>query len=167
MSEPIAQQLPLPAEYGAPSTVLAWPPIEQRLAGAKRYWLSTTRPDGRPHAVPIDGLWVDGRLYFGGSPKTVTQRNLAQNPAVVLHLEDADAAVIVEGEGEVTVPDEALVQRLLAASKAKYGYAPPADAYRAGVWTLAPARVLAWTSLPVDATRFTFPAPNGADRPPT
>lgn len=160
-SEPIAQQLPMPAEYGTPGTLLDWPPIERRLTAAKRYWLSTTRPDGRPHAVPVDGLWLDRTMYFGGSPRTVTQRNLAHNRAVVVHLEDANAAVIVEGECEVVVPDEELVQRLLATSTGKYGYAPPAAAYRAGVWTLAPARVLAWTDLPVDATRFVFDTARG------
>jgi hypothetical protein len=48
------------------------------------------------------------------------------------------------------------VDALLAASKRKYGYAPPADAYAGGVWRLRPAKVMAWTSLPVDATRFLF-----------
>ena len=156
MREPLGEPLPIPPEYGKPDTVLTWPAVEERLTAAKRYWLSTTRPDGRPHAVPIDGLWLDGALYFGGSPKTVTNRNLAQNAAVVLHTEDADSPVIVEGTCEVVVPDESLVQQLLATSTGKYGYAPPAAAYRAGVRTLKPSRVLAWTSLPDDATRFTF-----------
>lgn len=153
---PTAYQLSLPDGYGTPGTLLSWEPVERRLATAKRYWVSTTRADGRPHAVPVDGLWIDGALYFGGSPRTVTARNLALNPAVVVHLEDADSAVIVEGTCEVVVPEEAFVQRLLAAAKEKYGFGPPADAYRSGVRTLAPAVVLAWTSLPVDATRFVF-----------
>jgi hypothetical protein len=49
-------------------------------------------------------------------------------------------------------------RRLAAASKSKYGYAPPLSVYTSGVWTLEPQRVLAWTNFPRDATRFDFDA---------
>jgi len=45
---------------------------------------------------------------------------------------------------------------LAALSKSKYGFAAPIEAYRATMWRLTPARVLAWTDFPHDATRFTF-----------
>jgi hypothetical protein len=57
--------------------------------------------------------------------------------------------------GLVTPPPE-LVDRLAAASRAKYGYAPPDGAYRAGVWALRPDRARAWSAFPTDATRFRF-----------
>ena len=83
------------------------------------------------------------------------QRNLRDQPEVVVHLPDPVAAVIVEGRAEwVRVPAD-LRKRLAEASKDKYGYAPP-GAYSHGVWALCPRRVLAWNSLPEDATRFTF-----------
>jgi hypothetical protein len=41
-------------------------------------------------------------------------------------------------------------------SKAKYGYAPPPATYTAGTWAVAPRRVLAWTSVAHDPTRFEF-----------
>ena len=44
----------------------------------------------------------------------------------------------------------------MAASKAKYGYDLPVEIYLAGVWSLTPAKVMAWTDLTVDATRFVF-----------
>lgn len=65
--------------------------------------------------------------------------------------------MIVEGVCEVVVPDAAMVDRLVEASTAKYGYAPPAGAYAGGVWRLRPVKVMAWSALPADATRFRFP----------
>ena len=155
-ADPTGERLAIPSEYGTPSRVLAWPEVRARLEEAHNYWLTTTRPDGRPHAVPIDGLWLDDACWFGGSPKAVWQANLQADTRVVLHLADPVAAVIVEGECEIVVPDSAGVDRLEQASKKKYGYAPPPGAYASGVWCLRPSRVMAWSSLPEDATRFRF-----------
>jgi hypothetical protein len=53
-------------------------------------------------------------------------------------------------------PIEAVAQRLAAAAKAKYGYVQSAASYQGGVWRLQPVKILAWTTLYVDATRFRF-----------
>ena len=106
--------------------------------------------------VPLDGLWFDARWYFGGVASTVKHANLLANPRAALHLEDAAAATIVEGTCAITVPSRDEAEGLVAASRTKYGYAPPVEAYLSGVWTLSPTRVLAWTDLTVDATRFVF-----------
>jgi PPOX class probable F420-dependent enzyme len=151
------EPLALPPEYGAPAKTLAWADIEARLAAATHVWLATVRPDGRPHAVPVDSLWLDGASWFGGSAETVKHRNLLADGRVTLHLADAESAVIVEGTAELIRPDPPTVDAFVAASKQKYGYAPPAGAYAGGVWRLRPSKVMAWTSLPVDATRFRFP----------
>ena len=157
MADPLrSERLHIPAEYGSPSKLVSWDEVDRRLAEAEHYWLATVRPDGRPHVVPVDGLWVDGRLHFGGVASTVWQRNMAHDPRVTVHLDDSVAAVIVEGRCAIEVPGQAGAQALVVASKAKYGYAPPVDAYLSGVWTLSPDRVLAWTDLTVDATRFRF-----------
>jgi hypothetical protein len=146
----------LPEEYGAGSRTLSWPEVRTRLEQATQYWLATTRPDGRPHVVPVDGLWVDDVWYFGGSPETIHQRNLKTNPEVVVHLPDAMAAVIVEGRAAWRKPGLSDAKRLATGSKAKYGYAPPPATYSAGTWAVAPRRVLAWTSIADDPTRFEF-----------
>ncbi len=151
-----AEQLPLPPEYGAPATTLAWADVEARLQAATQVWLATVRPDGRPHTVPVDSLWVDGAAWFGGGANTVKHRNLLADGRATVHLPDAGAAVIIEGRCELVTPDGPTVKRLRAASKEKYGWAPPAAGYAAGVWCLRPSKVMAWTSLPVDATRFLF-----------
>jgi hypothetical protein len=152
------EPLPLPPEYGKPERPLAWADVEARLETATRMWLATVRPDGRPHTVPVDGLWLEGAAWFGGSAETVKHRNLLADGRATLHLPDADSAVIVEGTAELIRPGPPTVDALVAASKRKHGYAPPAEAFAGGVWRLSPSRVMAWTSLPVDATRFRFPS---------
>jgi nitroimidazol reductase NimA-like FMN-containing flavoprotein (pyridoxamine 5'-phosphate oxidase superfamily) len=156
-ADPVAEPLRLPPEYGAPRELLAWDEVRRRLEEAQHYWLGTVRPDGRPHAVPLDGVWLDDAWYFGGSREAVKHRNLTANAHAVLHLPDTAGVVIVEGVCEELFPDAELAGRLAARSRAKYGYAPDPDSYAAnGVWCLRPARALAWARFPRDATRFVF-----------
>jgi hypothetical protein len=108
--------------------------------------------------VPVDGMWLDGGCYFGGDPATVHIRNLRRDSRATLHLEDGESAVIVEGTAEWVTPSETVAQRLAAAATAKYGYLQTATSYLAGVWRLQPIKVLAWTTLYLDATRFRFQA---------
>jgi nitroimidazol reductase NimA-like FMN-containing flavoprotein (pyridoxamine 5'-phosphate oxidase superfamily) len=154
--EPTAELLEFPEAYGKPTSTLDWSSVEERLRNAERYWLATTRPDGRPHVIPIDGLWLDGRWYFGGAPETIHQRTLKENPEVVMHLEETMQAVIVEGRAEWVTPPAEDAKRLVEANKKKYGYPTSPSQYARGVWSLKPRRVLAWNSFPTDATRFLF-----------
>ena len=122
------------------------------------YWLASTRPDGRPHVIPRDGMWLDGALYYGGSPKTVHTRNITHNPHVAVHIGDGQEAIIVEGAVEIEKPTQAMAERLSDESFAKYpqyGRLEP-SLYMDGVSVLRPRRVLAWTSFTENATRFKF-----------
>ncbi|MFD9939643.1 pyridoxamine 5'-phosphate oxidase family protein [Nonomuraea sp. NPDC059023] len=152
--EPRTEVLDLPDGYRTqPQTItLTWGEVREKLRAAPSYWLATARPDGRPHVVPVDGLWVADAFYFSGGDETVHIRNLRANGHACVHLEDATAAVIVEGTATWTTPDPDLARRLEAADKEKYGY----GAFLPDVWALRPERVLAWNSLPEDATRFTW-----------
>jgi nitroimidazol reductase NimA-like FMN-containing flavoprotein (pyridoxamine 5'-phosphate oxidase superfamily) len=160
--DPVVELLDLPKGYGKATTPLPWTEVRSRLDEALNYWLVTLRPDGRPHAVPTDGIWADDAWYFGGGPDTVHMRNVQGNPDAVLHLGDGTWAVIVEGTVEHVVPDEPRAKRIAEAGR-KYepmGYAPkPEDYLKAGAWVLEPSRVLAWTRYPTDATRFRFTRP--------
>ena len=156
-TEPIVELLDLPPEYGRAEVPLDWEAVRTRLVDASHYWLATVRPDGRPHVVPIDGIWRDDACFFGGSAQTVKHRNLSADPRAALHLEDATSAVIVEGTCREEFPDGALAVRLAQASKERFGYAPdPASYSRTGLWCLRPTRVLSWQQFPRDATRFVF-----------
>jgi nitroimidazol reductase NimA-like FMN-containing flavoprotein (pyridoxamine 5'-phosphate oxidase superfamily) len=157
---PKASRPRLPRDYGVTAStkgLLPWSHVSTRMARAQHYWIATADPSGRPHATPVDGLWLDDRLYFGGSPQTRRQRNLATNPAVCVHLESGSDVVILQGEARPERPDRTLATRLAEESTRKYGYAPAPEEYeKTDVHVFRPRVVFAWTNLPKDATRWTF-----------
>lgn len=152
----------MPTDYGVPKDsrdLLPWEHVTERMAKAQHYWISSVDPQGRPHATPVDGLWLDDRLYFGGSPQTRRNRNIAANAAVCVHLPDAMDVVILHGDAiELRgTPDMALARRLAEGSKKKYGFGMKAeDYYKGGAFVFTPRVVFAWSSFPKDVTKFTF-----------
>lgn len=165
--EPIAGQPLFPEGYSDPHkkrTLLPWSHARQRLEGAQAYWIGTTRPDGRPHIMPVWGVWIDDVLYFDGSPETRRGKNLAQNPAVTVHLDsqgDGKDVVILEGEAhQVVKPDHDLTVRIAAAYCAKYaseGYEPgPENWDNGGLYAMHPHTAFAWTDFLTNPTRWTF-----------
>ena len=94
--------------YGLPKGskgLLPWAWAEQRLKKSHNYWISTARPDGRPHMMVIWGLWIDGAFYFSSGAQSRKAKNLESNPHCVLGTEMAHEAVIVEGEASL-LPQE-------------------------------------------------------------
>ena len=155
---PIAELLAMPAGYGETTTMLEWSDVSARLAEAKQYWVATNRATGSPHVVPVDGVWLDDALYYGGSPDTVHVRTARANPWVTVHLPDPWKVVVVEGKVELAKPSLQLRQDLADRANVKYaeyGIQFDADSY-SDPFVLHPRRVLAWTSFPADATRFVF-----------
>jgi nitroimidazol reductase NimA-like FMN-containing flavoprotein (pyridoxamine 5'-phosphate oxidase superfamily) len=87
--------------------LLSWDWVEEQMTKANNYWVNSVRPDGRPHTVPVSGMWLDGYLYFSGDRKARRTLNLEANPQASVHLESADDVVIMEGIVEdVTNQDE-------------------------------------------------------------
>ena len=162
--EPRATRPTMPEGYGVPEGdegMVPWRFVTERLERALSYWVCTTRPDGRPHAMPIWGGWVDGTLYVEGSPQTRRGRNLAANPSVVVHLESADEVVIIEETAEeIGMPEPSLAKRIAEAFGAKYAsynYRPTPDQWNeGGLYAVRPRTVFAWSEFPRTATRFLF-----------
>jgi hypothetical protein len=157
---PRASRLRLPAEYGLPKhakDLLPWSYVGERMSAATHYWVCTVGPGGQPHATPVDGLWLDDRLYFGGSPQTRRNRNLAANPATCIHLESGSDVLILRGETRLFIPEHPLALRLAEASAWKYGYAPKPEDYEAGVHVFRPRVVIAWKHPLKEATRWELP----------
>jgi hypothetical protein len=162
-SEPRIER-PYTPGYGIPETTdgaLPWSWARERLERARLYWVATVRPDGRPHAMPTWGAWVDDRFWMEGSPGTRRFRNLAANPACVVHVESGKDCVIVEGIAEDgTGPAPDLVERLVAGF-AKYRETDdytvdPANWVREGFLAVRPTLAFGWSEYPVDATRWRF-----------
>jgi nitroimidazol reductase NimA-like FMN-containing flavoprotein (pyridoxamine 5'-phosphate oxidase superfamily) len=61
-----------------------WARGRATLASADLYWLSTVRPDGRPHVTPLLGVWFAAALYFCTGPDERKAKNLAE-PSLHTH----------------------------------------------------------------------------------
>ena len=161
MATPRVDRPEIPGEYGTSKATehIEWGHVEDRLTADRVYWIATVGPGGRPRVRPIDGVYVDGAIYVGGSPKTRWVRELAANPHVSVHLDGLGEVVIVEGEAEVlTGVDDELAGRLAEASNAKYPeYGMTPGFYSAnGAIAITPRKVIAWTEITKDPTRFRF-----------
>ncbi len=99
--------------------MLPWKWAEDRITKSKQYWIATVRPDGAPHVMVIWGVWLDGAFWFSTGEKSRKGRNLAQNPRCVICSDDAEQAVIVEGQVEV-IKDAATRKKLFAVYQKKY-----------------------------------------------
>lgn len=153
----------LPKDYGVPDELdgtLSWSWAVERLTQARNYWFSTTRPNGRPHAMPAWAVWLDDAIYFDGSPETRRGKNLAENSAIVIHLESGDEVVVLEGDAHLAgKPDRAFAERLAAALGAKYGpmYVPTPDTWdEGGLYVMRPKVAFGWNTFPTALTRWRF-----------
>ncbi|WP_049892569.1 pyridoxamine 5'-phosphate oxidase family protein [Natronococcus jeotgali] len=143
--------------YGIPDDengLLPWGFVGEMLAGDRSYWTTTVRPDGFPHVRPTWGVWVDGAFHCGGGEGTRWVRNLERNDAIVVHREDAEEVVILEGRAERLDEETAgaeLLERLEAAYEEKYDVRHGTPFFR-----VRPDVAFAWSEFPTDATRWTF-----------
>ena len=158
---PSASRPKIPSIYGVPRDkkgLLPWSDVSERMSAAMHYWVCSVDPDGRPHATPVDGLWIDDKLYFGGSTETRRHRNIIANPAVCIHLENAMEVVILQGEAhELRTPDKELALQLVEVSAKKYGWGPkPEDFAKGGTFEFRPRVVFAWKQFPKDVTVLRF-----------
>lgn len=141
----------------ADGSVLPWSRVVDWLTGARNYWVCTTRADGRPHAMPVWGLWLDGTVWFSTDPTSWKGRNLEARPDVVIHLESGDEVCVFEGTAE-RVRDAERLQRFDDVYLEKYDVRPSDMGDDAGVYVLRPTVALAWAEadFATSATRFTF-----------
>jgi hypothetical protein len=146
--------------YGLPAGrqgLLDWEWARRRLIGAHNYWVSTTSPGGRPHAMPVWGLWLDERFCFTTDRRSRKAENLARDARLVVHLESGDQTVILEGRAS-EVSDAALLARYLAAYHRKYAFRPDAADPASVTYGVRPDKALAWRErdFPKSATRWRF-----------
>ncbi len=139
--------------------LIAWQWVDEQMGKARNYWVCSTRPDGRPHAAPVWGVWLEGVLYFGSARSSRKARNFAASPEVVVHLESGDDTVIFEGVVEV-VTDPALFERIADVYAAKYPPYRPEPGTETGslFFALRPRVAFAWQEhdFPNTATRWRF-----------
>jgi nitroimidazol reductase NimA-like FMN-containing flavoprotein (pyridoxamine 5'-phosphate oxidase superfamily) len=115
----------LDAEFSSPGvTALPWTDAEEQLQKADVFWLSTVRPEGRPHVVPLIAVWLNGSLYFATGDGERKAKNLAKNRQVSITTGSNDLNqgldIVVEGQARA-VTDDAKLRRVVETYVAKYG----------------------------------------------
>lgn len=82
--------------------VLPWSWAVDLLNRGRNPVVGTMRPDGRPHAMPVWGLWLDDGYCFSTAITSVKSNNLQADPRCVITAGDGDDAVVVEGVAELS-----------------------------------------------------------------
>ncbi|MGW1684524.1 pyridoxamine 5'-phosphate oxidase family protein [Streptomyces albidoflavus] len=115
----------LDPRYSTPDAeAVPWSTAEDLLHRSEIFWLTTVRPDGRPHVTPLLAVWQHGALHFATGAEERKARNLAQNQQVILTtgtntLSDG-LDLVVEGEA-CLVSDTERLTSLATAWSTKYG----------------------------------------------
>jgi PPOX class probable F420-dependent enzyme len=90
--------------------LLPWSWAEERLAKSHDYWIATLRPDGRPHLMPVWGVWDDGALWWSSSVPSRKARNVEANPRCTIATDNAWEPVVIEGVAIVVTDPDALAR---------------------------------------------------------
>ena len=115
----------LDSRFSSPeATPTAWADAVDLLEKAEIYWLSTVRPDGRPHVTPLIAVWLDDALYVTTAPDERKAKNLAQNAHCIVttgcNTMSNGLDLAIEGDA-VRVTDNATLQRVANIFASKYG----------------------------------------------
>ena len=110
-------------QFSSPDAVATpWSTARDQLESAKTYWVTTVRPDGRPHTTTIAAVWLDGAIHFTTGESEVKAKNLAGNQKVIVIAGCSGwkgLDIVIEGEA-VSVTDPDRLGRLAAAFTEKY-----------------------------------------------
>lgn len=141
-----------------PDGTLSWPVVAARLAPARSYWLSTTAPDGAPHAAPVWGVVLGDTLYLYSERSTRKARNLTADPRLVVHLESGEDVLIVHGTAAdlghpARLPDVVAALAAKYASPADRQYLPDADPAFDVVYAVRPQSAMLWQLADYEASQ--------------
>jgi uncharacterized protein (DUF952 family) len=158
---PRSERFPFGAGYDDGSatydlSTFDWRAVEAALVDARNYWITSVRPDGRPHAVPVWGIWLGDVLGFSSGPNAVKSRNLRSNPKCVAHLESGDTTVILEGTVEPMTGLE--LDAFVAGYLPKYGLELDTSNPDFGFYRMVPSTARTWLEKAFlqSATLWTF-----------
>lgn len=85
-------------------SVVLQPHVEERLRPDRMIWLTTVRPSGCSHTIPVWFVWEHATILIFSKVKTQKVRNLHQNHSVMLALDDTKKGcdvVILEGTAQL------------------------------------------------------------------
>ena len=99
------------------SVTASWELARARLANpeqSRTCWLATTRPDGRPHLMPVIAFWIDDAMHILAGEGTQKARNIAADGRCVIATSSTTLPsldLVIEGRAE-PITDEADVRRV-------------------------------------------------------
>lgn len=136
-------------EYGInqdEKNLIPWEWVDEQMAQSRNYWITSVKPEGNPHAVPVWGVYVNHLLYFGSNKGAQKTKNLINNPNISVHLESGDEVVILEGTAKV-ITDKKAMEPIATAFKVKYPPFNPEPHFddTMTLFVVLPAKVFAWT----------------------
>lgn len=146
-----------------------WSQVEAVLESAELFWLSTVRPDGRPHVAPLPAVWHEGRLHFCTGPDEQKAVNIERNSRVALTTGNnrwkQGLDVVVEGTA-LRIGDDSRLQVLADLWRSKYSgdwdYAVGKGLFLHGeggealVFDVSPVKVLSFAKGRFAQTRYRF-----------
>lgn len=158
--EPKASR-PFAPGYGFPKNeekkgMLPWSWVTKKMGPCHTFWLATVHDhDGRPHIMPVWGVWLDDAFFFSTARKSRKGRNLAANPACTITNDNGEEAVIVEASAS-EFNDPVVLDRVVAAYKKKYKMDP--TSMKEPIFVARPKTVFAFVekTFPKSATRWSF-----------
>jgi len=114
MTEPRSER-PFMPDYGV--EVASWVPLPwswavERLTANRNFWVVTVSGGGRPHAMPVWGVWDDAeaRFAFSCGRRARKARNLAADPRCLIMTEDTVECLSIEGRASPVHGDARLGQ---------------------------------------------------------
>lgn len=101
VTDPVAEQ-PHMREYGVGGDdwkPLPWSWAAERLDRNRNFWVVTASRSGRPHAMPVWGVWDNDQKAFAFScaPGSRKAANLRANPQVTVTGDSTVEAISIEG----------------------------------------------------------------------
>jgi hypothetical protein len=146
-STPIASRPHMPG-YGLLSAdqgsgLKPWSYAVERLTRTRGYWIATTCPDGRPHCVPIWGVWLRGVFAFSTGAQSRKAKNLANDPRVVIGVEPTEDSIVLEGSAKLT-SDAEFLREFKSSYASKYDM--DMDDFSEPVWAVTPVTAFSFAS---------------------
>ncbi|MGH2722478.1 MAG: pyridoxamine 5'-phosphate oxidase family protein [Actinomycetota bacterium] len=130
---------------------LPWAWAVDLLGRARTHVVTSVRPGGRPHAMPVWGIWHAGAYRFSTAITSVKSRNLLAEPRCVVTATEGDDALVLEGRAELSP----LPPGFTDAYRDRYG-----ETIEEGpIWLVRPTVAFAFqatAAFPTTATRWRF-----------
>jgi general stress protein 26 len=154
-------------EYGVDTPQwhgLPWSWAAERLERSRNLWVVTASATGRPHALPVWGVWDDATpgFMFSCAPRARKVADIDANPQVCVMADDTVEVVSVEGRAR-RLTDDASIDAWIERYLTKYtGEGVTAEFLRDNaMFEVEPERAFGIIERPEDfsnrATRWRFP----------